>query len=172
MGLALGSAVFVAACSGDAAESAEAVIEGELEEQIGLGELSAACNQPDGLAEGETFECTAITADGASIEIVGTMTSEDEFNVQTTNLLTSDDVDQLVVLIADAVSNEVGAEVAPGDLTCPSGSVILDGNGDFTCEIVDTATGDVYAITIQTGGLVPGEGPRDLGFEIGDLIDR
>ena len=164
-------AVLVAACGGDAAATAEALIETDLEEQIGLGELAAACDQPDELKEGETFECTAITQDGATIELVGELISDDEFNVQTTNLLTADDVESILPVIAEAVGSEVGADVVTDDLTCPSGSIILDVEGDFNCEISDTVTGDLYVITIQTGGLQPGGGPRDLRFLIGDLVE-
>ncbi len=163
--------VVLSACGGDAAESAEALIEGPLAAEIGLGDLAATCDQPDDLVRGETFDCTATTPDGATIEFVGELTSEDEINVQSANLLTEADVQAIVPAIAEAVGREVGADVAADDLTCPSGSIILDDDGDFTCEIVDRTTGDVYSIAIQTGGLDPGGGPRDLGFLIGDLIE-
>jgi hypothetical protein len=43
--VALG-ALIVGACSGSAAKSGESVIEGELAEQIDLGDLEADCNEP------------------------------------------------------------------------------------------------------------------------------
>ncbi len=163
--------LLLAACGGDAAETAEALIEGQLAEEIGLGELNATCNQPADLTPGETFACTAITPDGKTIEFLGEMTTEDRLNVQSTNLLTESDVQAILPVIAAAVSDEVGTEVVADDLTCPSGGVILDDDGEFVCEILDRENGDVYAITIRTGGLEPGGGPKNLGFLIGDLIE-
>jgi len=170
---AVGAAALLvlAGCGGDAAATAEGLIEGQLADEIELGELTAACNQPDELEQGETFECTAITTSGDVIEFVGEMTSDDDLNVQTTNLLTESDVQSLLPPIADAVSREVGDDVVADDLTCPTGTVILDDNGDFMCTILDRSTGDVYTIAIETGGLEAGGGPKDLGFQIGDLVD-
>ena len=45
---------------------------------------------------------------------------------------------------------------------------MLDDVGDFRCTITDTATGDVYELTVSTGGLEPGVGVRELSFQIGD----
>jgi hypothetical protein len=162
----------LAGCGGDAAQTAEALIEGPLTDEIALGELTATCDQPANLEQGETFECTATTPDGDTIELVGELTSDDDLNVQTTNLLTADDVELILSAIADAVAVEVDADVVAGDITCPPRSVILDARGDFVCEIVDRSTDDVYPITIETGGLDPDSGPMDLSFLIGDLIDR
>lgn len=158
---------FAGACSGSAAQSGEEVIQGELAEQIGLGDLEADCDEPDDLTEGETFACTATTADGDSITFLGTMTSDDEFDVVTTNLLVPSDIVAIREGVATALSDEIGATVAADDITCPDGSIVLDDADGFECEVVDTATGDVYPLTISTGGLEPGVGPRDLQFEVG-----
>ncbi len=164
--LALGAAL-AGACSGSAAQSGEEVIQEELAEQIDLGDLEADCNEPEGLTEGETFTCTATTADGATLTFLGTMTGDDEFNIVTTNLLVPSDIVAIRDGVATALSDEIGVPVAADDITCPDGSIILDDDDAFECEVVDTATGDVYPLTISTGGLEPGVGPRDLQFEVG-----
>jgi hypothetical protein len=144
------------------------VIEERLAEDIGLGELDATCNEPDGLDEGETFTCTATTTEGETIEFLGTMTSNDEFEIVTTNLLTAEDIVIVREEGARLLSSEVGAEILPEDIECGDSSVLVDDAGDFVCAITDTATGDVYDLTVSTGGLEPGVGARELSFQIGD----
>jgi hypothetical protein len=165
---ALGLGVVLAACGGSAAESSVVVIEEELADEIGLGDLEATCNEPEGLSDGETFTCTATTADGDTIEFLGTMTSDDEFEVVTTNLLTVSDIEIIRDEGARVLSEEVGADILPGDIDCGETSVVLDEVGDFVCVITDTSTGDVYDLTVSTGGLEPGVGVRELSFQIGD----
>ncbi len=164
---AVGALVF-AACSESAADSGEVVIEERLAEQIGLGDLDATCNEPDGLKEGETFTCTATTTDEQTIELLGTMTADDEFDIVTTNLLIASDVEAIRAEGARVLSDEVGATILPEDIECAEGSIVLDAVGDFVCAITDTATGDVYDLIVSTGGLEPGVGVRELSFQIGD----
>jgi hypothetical protein len=166
-GLLLVTAVAFAACGGSAAESGESVIEGELAEEIDLGDLEAQCNEPEDLVEDETFTCTATTTDGQTIEFIGTMTSDDEFNINTSNLLVPSDITTIVESLSTALTEQIGVTVAVDDITCPEGSVVLDDADAFECTVVDTATGDTYPLTVSTGGLEPGAGPKDLRFEVG-----
>ena len=162
--------VALAACGGTAAESGQVVIEEQLAEEIGLGDLDATCNEPEGLSDGETFTCAATTADGETIEFLGTMTSDDEFEIVTTNLLIASDIEAIREEGARVLSAEVGAEILPEDIDCPEGSVVLDDVGDFECAVTDTATGDVYDLTVSTGGLEPGVGVRELSVQVGDDV--
>jgi len=164
----IAAALVFAACSGSAADTGEVVIEEQLAEQIGLGDLDATCNEPDGLKEGETFTCTATTTDDQTIEFLGTMSSDDEFEVVTSNLLIASDVEAIRAEGASVLSDEVGATIASDDIECAEGSIVLDDVGDFLCAITDTGTGDVFDLTVSTGGLEPGVGVRELSFQIGD----
>lgn len=164
---ALGVLTLVA-CSSSAALSGESVIEGELADAAGLGELDAQCNEPDGLEEGETFTCTAVAEDGRTVEFLGTMTSNDSFDIVSTNLLTSEDVVAIREEGARLLSQDVGVEIRSADIVCPDAIVVLDDTGDFVCEITERSTGDVYELTISTGGIEPGEGVRSLSFRISD----
>ncbi|MCA9830290.1 MAG: hypothetical protein R3B97_11635 [Dehalococcoidia bacterium] len=162
---------FAACGENSIAKGAEKTIEGDLEKQIALGKLTATCHEPPENAEGETFDCTATTTDGMTITFVGTLTKKDHFEVVTSNLLTVDDMQKLLPVVASSISEQVGAAVAVEDLDCPDGNVVLDADGNFPCEVTDSATGDKYPLTIKTGGLEPGVGARDLGWEIGDKIN-
>ena len=164
----MAGATALAACGGSAGESGQVVIEEKLAEDIALGELDATCNEPEGLSEGETFTCTATTADGETVEFLGTMTSDDEFEIVTTNLLIASDIEAIREEGARVLSAEIGAEVLPEDIECAEGSVVIDDVGDFECAITDTATGDAYDLTVSTGGLEPGVGVRELSFQVGD----
>lgn len=166
---AMVSALFLAACGSSVKGGAEDLIEGKLETQIDLGKLTATCEDPPKKAKSETFECTATTEDGRTLRFLGTMKDKDSFEVVSTNLLTAADVDGLLPPIAQSISNEVGADVSPADITCPEGSIILDSDDNFSCEIVDSDTGQKYRLVIKTGGLEPGGGPKDLAWEIVNL---
>ena len=158
----------LAGCGSSAALSGERVIEGDLGDDIALGELDATCDEPDDLVEGETFTCTATTEDGQTLDFLGTMTSDDEFEIVTTNLLTAEDVVGLREDAAQVLSAEVGAEIVPADIECPEGNVVLDDADELLCAITDSTTGDVYDLVVSTGGLEPGVGARDLRYRIGD----
>lgn len=158
---------FLAACSGSAGTGGEGLIEGELADQIGLGELDAECEEPAEKAEGETFTCTATTEDGQTIEFLGTMTADDEIFVNTSNLLVASDIDAIREEGARVLSEEIPATIVADDIECPE-VVLLDDTGDFECEITDSATGTVFGLTVSTGGIEPGEGVRELFFQVSD----
>lgn len=168
VGVFAGALALAACSSGSAADSGVVTIEKKLAGDIGLGDLDAECTEPDGLKEGETFTCTATTADGETIEFLGTMTSDDAFNIVTTNLLLASDIDTIVQDAATQLSTVTSTPIQPADIECPAGSVVLDDAGDFICALTNTATGDVYDLTVSTGGLEPGVGAKDLYYQIAD----
>lgn len=165
------AAILVASCSSGSggpeavAETAVELIEGELAEQIDLGELEGECEEPADAAEGETFTCSATTEDGRTIEFLGTLESEDEVNVVSTNVLVERDIDAVREEGARALSEETGQAIEPDDIECDD-VIILEGTDDFECAITEPETGEVYGLTVSTGGIDPGVGVRDLSFEI------
>jgi hypothetical protein len=96
------------------------------------------------------------------------MTAEDEIHVVTTNLLLPDEVDTIREEGASVLSDEIGVEILVDDIDCGDTAVLIDDAGDFTCAITDTATGDVYDLTVSTGGIEPGVGIRELFFQVAD----
>jgi hypothetical protein len=164
------TALVLAGCSKDAGNSAKNLIEGELQDQIGLGPLEAECGQPAAFEAGETFTCTATTEDDRVIEFLGVMTDSDSLEVNTSNLLTAQDVTDIRGAGAEAIGVEVGATISADDIVCPNEIELLDDTGDFTCEITDTETGDVFELLVSTGGIEPGVGLRTLDFNIGEQL--
>lgn len=160
----------VAACGGSAPEGAVVLIEEKFADEIGIGELDATCTEPDGAEEGDTFSCTATTEDDRTIDFVATKSEDDDYQVGSTNLLLESDVVLLREEGARALTESIGQPIEPADIVCPDGVIILDGSGDFVCEITDTTTGDVFELLISTGGLEPAGPPKDLYFEVGEQL--
>lgn len=171
LAITVAAGVVVAGCGAkNAGNSAEKLIVDDLQDDIGLGALDPTCGQPEDYSAGETFTCTATTGDGRVVEFFGEMTDDDTFNLVTSNLLTAEDVVAIRAGAAESLGPEVGATIDPDDIVCPDEIVLLDDSGDFTCEITDTSTGDVYALVVSTGGIEPGVGVRKLEYEITELL--
>ncbi|MEM1334884.1 MAG: hypothetical protein AAGG08_15650 [Actinomycetota bacterium] len=171
---ALGAAgLFIAACGGDAAASGETLIETELEEQIGLGELDASCDQPDDDEIGTEFRCTATTTDGALLEFLAEFTSETEIFMSPTNVLNQDEVTFVEGQAAAVLGPEVNAEIDPSQIECPTDDVVILGGpvdeGVLDCTITDP-DGTSFALTITLSNYVLREGYQDLFAQVGDPI--
>ncbi len=164
-------ALVAAACSGDPALTGEAVIESELADQIGLGELTAECEEPENREVGTEFACSATTEDGQRIEIVSQFDAEDEIFVFPTNVLPGEDVPIVRARVAELLGPEVGAVIDPDDIDCGGpNTVVLDGSGSFECVITQVSTGDRYPLTITLTEFVRGEGFQRLDAQIGDAL--
>ncbi len=169
LALVVAPLVFVA-CSKSAATGGEGLIERDLAESIGLGELDATCEEPASREEGETYVCTATTEDGRVIEFLGTVEDDDRINVVTTNLLTLADLDGLRDDAATRFTeSEDGPDMAADDIDCGTEPVILDEH-EFICEVTDVTTGDVWELIITTTPFEPGVGIRSEFYQIGEQL--
>lgn len=168
--------LFVACGGGDVAQSGETLIETELEEQIGVGELDASCDQPEDEEIGTEFLCTASTEDGRVIEFVGAFTAEDEIFVSPTNLLLTEEVERLKSQAAQVLSPEVGVEIDPSQITCPTEEPLFmetsgsAGDAVVECTITDEATSTSFPLTVTLSDYVIQEGYQNLFAQIGDPI--
>ena len=162
------AAITLAACGGDAQQTGEVVIENQIAEQIGLGELEAMCDQPDEAVVGETFACTATTESGDVIQITTFFDPDDKIFVLPTNVVLGEEIPLVEEQAATVLTGEVGVTIDPSDVDCPDTSVVLDENDQFMCEITEAATGDVYALTVTLTDLVRDEGFQNSFYEIGD----
>lgn len=164
----------LAACGGDAAQSGETLIETELADELGLGDLSASCDQPAGSEIGTEFRCTATTDDDRVVEFLGVFTGEDEIYVSSTNLLMQNEMSMLREQAAALLSPEVGVDIDPAWIECPSDDPLFLGGdvdeGIVEC-IFDPQNGDRYPLTITLSDYVPVEGYQNLVAEIGDPIE-
>ena len=156
------------ACSGDPALTGEGVIESELADQMGLGELSADCDEPENRNVGTEFACTATTEDGQVIRIVSQFDSEDEIFVYPTNVLSAADVPKAVEVAATVLSPEVGFDIDPASIECPDGPLVLAEGGVLDCTIENPTDGALFPLTITLSVFVRDEGFQNVFAQIGD----
>ena len=114
---------------------AQELIEDELQDEIGLGDLDVECQDFDDDAVGNTSTCTATTADGGVIRFETTIEPDNFVDVQTVNFLNADfverlEVDALALLFTDPAERE-GITLECGDT-----GLILEGL-DLVCDIFD-----------------------------------
>lgn len=168
LALGLAGVAALSACSGDPAGAGVEVIEGELADQIGLGELEAECDEPDDRDVGTEFTCTATTEDDEVVELNAVFDAEDEVFVYPTNILLDSEMSTVEAEAAQVLGAEIGVEVDPADIECPVETMVLGADGILDCTITDPATGDRFALTATFGDHVRDEGFQERNYAIGE----
>ena len=157
IGLVVLSGLVAAGCSTsiDYPGGATKLIEGELEEKVGLGELTATCGDvADDVKVGDTFVCTAETTDGDTVEFLATVAEDDKVNVDTTNLITADGMTVIENGAVSVLEQETGATIGEGALECGEGPRVIDvASETLDCVLTSPDTGDKYETTITLDGL-------------------
>lgn len=171
----IGASVVVAGCSfsvgGQSPESAgEELIEGELSDLVGFAMTDAACDEPAEDEPGEEFACTATAPDGSTVTFDGIVESDDEIFVAASNIVVADEMPLVEEEAATVLGTEIGVEIDPADVDCPTESTVLD-DGELRCEITDVSTGDRFVLTATLGDFVLREGFQDRFYEIGDPVE-
>jgi len=157
--------VALAGCSGEVSfsvggKSPESAAEERIEseefvQQIGLGELTAECNDPGDVEEGDTFLCTATTADDQTIKITTTIVDEESLNVRSTNIVVADAVGRLEAAAVDLLNRQQKISLPPGSIECGDTTVVLADDKTMPCVLNDT-NGDVYDAVVTIGDLTAG----------------
>lgn len=158
-------AALAAGCGGDVENTAIDLIEGEIADQIGLGDLDAECPENDGLEVGDTFSCTATLPDGRIVSFEGELDREDHIFVAPTNVIASETLPDLEELLAGEVASTIDVPVSADQVDCGPDAVVLDPDGVMVCAITDTDTGDVYDLTITWTDLSAVEFSWELAAE-------
>ncbi len=163
--LVVALSLFAAACSGSVEFSiggespetaAENLIEDEIADQAGLGELTAECDKPEDPKVGTFFDCTATTTDGQVIQLTTEIDREDHIDVNSTNLLTPEALPQFETAGTEALAQQFAVELPDTTIDCGDQSVVLTPEGNFVCAFNDPASGDVYDITFEITDLESG----------------
>lgn len=159
----------LAACGGNATETAEAVIETEISENVGLGNLEATCEEPLDREVGTTYGCTATTTDGQTLTFITKFTAEDEIFVQPSNLLVASEIPVLREQAAATLGPEIGVDIDPESIECPTAdTIVLDENGELECTITRSDDGVVFALTIRLENFDFDDGFQNLFVQVGD----
>lgn len=171
IGSLLALATLVAACGGDARETATAVIETEIADQVDLGALTADCAEPDTREVGTTFDCTATTEAGDLIQLTVEFEEEDRIFVLPTNVLVGDDMPLVEAEAAEVLGGEIGVEIDPADVECGDESVVMDAQDQMTCTITDTSSGTTFELIVTLSEFVRDQGFQSRFYEVGDPIE-
>jgi hypothetical protein len=150
----LGLALFLSGCSGSFSfgtssddrylNAGRDLIETELADQVGLGELDATCIGTD-LEAGDTFECTATAGGLEPIRFVGTVDADEEgVNLSSTNLLLADQVEQVEAFSASLIAEQTSVAIGPEHFECGDTSIIIENGGILDCRLTDPTDGTVY----------------------------
>lgn len=155
IGLSLVALVGCSPSGSDYKSAAEDLIEGDIEELAGLGDLSATCDDPSGDPKvGDTFNCTATTTGGATIKFVATVAEDDKVNVESTNLITPEALAAIEKTAVGALEQETGLTLGAENFSCGDASVVIDVATEYlVCALTDPATGDVYDAQIDIPSL-------------------
>ena len=146
LGAAVAAATVVAAgCTsasfsigGQSPESAATdLIEGELADLIGLGELSADCADVDDAQIGTEFACSATTADGRVVEFVTVIDREDHIDVTTTNVIRGDVIPDVEAAAIDLINANQGTSLTRQALDCPEDSIVWTPATELACVLTD-----------------------------------
>jgi hypothetical protein len=158
--LAVAALLFAAACTGGGTYESTAVdlIEGDLEESIGLGSLDASCTEPATDTIGTEFVCSATAGDAGTIEFIAVIDSEDHVQVRSTNLVNAERLALIEVGAVEILNEEFDLVLPDDSIDCGAESVVLDGADSIACAFTQPETGDVYdtviTITDEANGLI------------------
>ena len=163
---ALVASVLVASCSSTTnyREAAVKAIEGNVQNQLGMGDLQASCQEPSSKEVGTTFDCTADTESGDTITLTAEITSKDRVSVQTTNVLTPDNLAKIEAEAARILSEKVGQELPAESIDCGSQPVVAEAGKPIVCALSSPSDPTlVYDTSITLDNLV---NPTHLDVEV------
>lgn len=155
--LAIVGALLLASCSsepdlpelGDGPRSlAEEMIVGDFATTVGLGPLTASCNDPGPLAVGTTFACTATTDPGEIIQIQGLVNTDGHLALVSTNLLSAAALPSFEREVAASLNSSVGSNFTAGSVDCGGTSIVLPADFVLGCALVMPAGGEVFDVTL------------------------
>lgn len=144
------------ACSGDLSfsiggqsveDAATDLIEGELADGIGLGELDADCPEVSDPEVGTEFACTATTPDGAIVEFAGVVDREDHIDVRTTNVIVAEAIGNIEAAGIELVNQTEGTTLDASAMDCGDTSIVIPADGEVECTLTDTDTGALFDAT-------------------------
>jgi hypothetical protein len=143
---------------------ARILIEGQLASSLGVDSLTATCEQPASADVGTTFTCTADLPSGDTVAVDATVQEGGEVAVQTTNLLTSENLANIESEAARILSEQVGATLPAENIDCGSDPIVAEAGEPFVCALTDPAgSGDVYDAMITLDDLT---NPTQLDVEV------
>lgn len=141
-----------AASGTDYKKAAEKLISGDLSSQ-GFGKMTGACDAPPEKPKaGDTFNCTGTTADGKVAKFVATVQDGNKVELNSTNVLSTDDLRAIEQTAVAALEQQAGATLGAENFTCGNEAVIFDESG-IVCALTDPSSGSVFDATVTISDL-------------------
>jgi hypothetical protein len=166
-GLGAVAALLVTSCSSSTTDYqalAVKLIQGELQDTLSIGDLAAECEEPSSKEVGTTFACTATTPDDRTITFTADIREGKKVNVQSTNVLTAENLGEIEAEAARILSEKVGQTLPAENIDCGSEPVIADAGEAFVCALTDPGNpNDVYDTSITLDDLT---NPTQLDVEV------
>lgn len=127
--------------SGTVEEAATFLVENDLSEELGEV-LVADCPEVPDPEVGSTFTCTGTTDDGLVIEFAGLVDREDHIDLNSTNLIVAQRVQEWAAVAEESVEGAVGFDVT---VDCGERFIVLDDESGWSCTVTDPdgATADL-----------------------------
>jgi hypothetical protein len=168
-GLGAATIVLVASCSASTTNykvAAAKVIEGQLQDELSMGDLTASCDEPTSKDVGTTFDCTADTPKGDTITLTAEIQKGKKVFVQTTNVLTADNLTDVEAEAARILSEKVGQDLPAEAIDCGSQAIVAEAGKPFVCSLSDPSNPTVvYDTSITLDDL---NKPTQLNVEVAD----
>jgi hypothetical protein len=143
---------------------ARILIEGQLASSLGVDELTATCDEPASKDVGTTFGCVADLPGGDKVTVDATVQDRGEVAVQTTNLLTQENLATIESEAARILSEQVGQTLPAENIDCGDQPMVAEAGEPFVCALTDpSGTGDVYDAMITLDDLA---NPTQLDVEV------
>ena len=152
------AAAAMVGCSSNAAEvpvaegprgDAENMIRGEMASEIGLGPLTAVCEEPPPYAVGTTWACTASTEDGQVITVQGSVNAEGHVEMVTTNLISAPAMLHFEADAAANLNNETGSSLPAESIDCGEAPLVVGADMVVPCLLTIPSSGVVYDLTMR-----------------------
>ena len=152
-GLGAAAMLLVASCSASPTnykDAATKVIQGQLQQELAMGDLKASCEQPSSKDVGTTFACTADTPKGDTITLTAEIQKDKKVFVQTTNVLTADNLTDIEREAARILSEKVGQDLPAEAIDCGSQAIVAEAGKPFVCALSDPSNPTVVYDTSIT----------------------
>ena len=167
-GLGAAAMLLVASCSASTTnyqEAATKVIEGQLQQELAIGDLTASCEEPSSEDVGTTFSCTADDPEGRHHPLHGGDRQKGKkVFVQTTNVLTADNLTEIESEAARILSEKVGQDLPAEAIDCGQQAIVAKAGEPFVCALSDPSNPTVvYDTSITLDDLTK---PTQLDVEV------
>ena len=170
-GLGAAAMLLVASCSASTTnykDAATKVIEGQLQDELAMGDLSATCEEPTSKDVGTTFACTADTPKGDTITLTAEIQKDGKDKkkvfVQTTNVLTAENLTDIESEAARILSEKVGQDLPAEAIDCGQQAIVAKAGEPFVCSLSDPSNRTVvYDTSITLDDLTK---PTQLNVEV------